>query len=96
MECHDFMENFTFGLCMGNFALSVLCKVLMDMKYFEPDFISETKHLGWGNVVKDLMKSDLDLGFFLDRLPTSVNNREESLGLSSISSNLSQFPTPEA
>ena len=41
-----FMENFTFGLCMGNFALSVLCKVLMDMKYFKLDFISETKH--WG------------------------------------------------
>ena len=41
-----FMENFTFGLCMGNFALSVLCKVLMDMKSFELDFISETKH--WG------------------------------------------------
>ena len=36
-----FMENFTFGLCMGNFALNVLCKVLMDMKYFELDFISE-------------------------------------------------------
>ena len=34
------------GLCMGSFALSVLCKVLMDMKYFELDFISETKH--WG------------------------------------------------
>ena len=59
MECHDFMENFAFGLCMGNFALSVLCKVLMDMKYFELDFISETKHLGWGKVVKDLMKSGL-------------------------------------
>ena len=42
IECHDFMENFTFGLCMGNFALSVLCKVLMDMKSFELDFISET------------------------------------------------------
>ena len=38
-------RSFT-GLCMDNFALSVLCKVLMDMKYFELDFISETKH--WG------------------------------------------------
>ena len=53
------MENFTFGLGMGNFALSVLCKVLMDMKYFELDFISETKHLGWGNVVKDFMKLEI-------------------------------------
>ena len=40
------MENFASRLCMGNFALSVLYKVLMDMKYFELDFISETKH--WG------------------------------------------------
>ena len=62
------MKNFTFGLCMGNFVLSVLCKVLMDMKYFELDFISETKNLGWGNVVKDLMKSGLGLGFLLNRL----------------------------
>ena len=45
MECHDFMENFAFGLCMGNFAFSVLCKVLRDMIYSKLDFISETKSL---------------------------------------------------
>ena len=43
MECHDFMENFASGLCMANFALSVLCKVLGDMIYSKLDFISEIK-----------------------------------------------------
>ena len=67
MECHDFMENFAFGLCMGNFAFSVLCKVLRDMIYSKLDFISETKLLEW-ETVKDLMISGLGLGFLLDRL----------------------------
>lgn len=67
MEHHDFMENFTFGSRMGNYALSLLCKILMDMKYSE-NFVSETKILGWGTLVKDLMKAGLGLGFLLNRL----------------------------
>ncbi|KAL0016599.1 hypothetical protein SO802_003668 [Lithocarpus litseifolius] len=63
MECHDFMENFASRLCMGNFALNVLCKVLRDMIYSKLDFISETNLLEWVTVVKDLMKSGLGLGF---------------------------------
>ena len=67
MEHHDFMENFTFGSRMGNYALSLLCMILMDMKYSE-NFVSEAKILGWGTLVKDLMKAGLGLGFLLDRL----------------------------
>lgn len=90
------MEKFASGLCMGNFALSVLCKVLMDMIYSKLDFISETKLLEW-ETVKDLMKSSLGLGFILDCLRKLVNDRERSLSLSLISSNLSpHFPTPDA
>lgn len=87
------MGKFASDLCMGNFALSVLCKVLMDMIYSKLDFISETKLLEW-ETVNDLMKSSL--GRLYSRLFTEVGkrSRKKPKSKSDFIKSFTTFPHP--
>ena len=64
----DFTSGFRGGVFLGTILMELLCAVLISLRDFSPNSLSEERLLEWRGVIQDLVEAKFNLSFLLEYL----------------------------
>ena len=64
----DFISGFRGGVFLGKILMELLCAVLISLRDFSPNSLSEERLLEWRGVIQDLVEAKFNLSFLLEYL----------------------------